>query len=256
VELGVDDATGSRSTSSRAGQAGAFVTGGARGIGRAIVAELARTGRRVVLADRDGADDTAEALCHEGLDVHPVTLDVTDVDALQDAVAEADAVAPLDVLVNNAGIGFAEPITSMRPEQFDRLMAVNLRAVFFAVQAAARVMVPRGRGAIVNLASTSAFTASTSPMVAYDTSKGAVRMLTTSAARELAPSGVRVNAVAPGTIDTDLTRSLASEPGDLDRLAQARIPLGHLGQPDDIARAVVWLAGTSRATPWWWTGGG
>jgi NAD(P)-dependent dehydrogenase (short-subunit alcohol dehydrogenase family) len=124
---------------------------------------------------------------------------------------------------------------------FDRLMGVNLRGAFFVLQAAARAMVPRGAGSIVNLASTSGFTASTAPMTVYDTSKGAVRMLTVTAARELAATGVRVNAVAPGTIDTALARSLTSHPAGLERLAELRIPMRRLGRPDEIAAAVAFL---------------
>lgn len=226
---------------------GAFVTGGARGIGRAIVTALARRGDTVFLADLDGqlATETAGELVADGLDVRALALDVTDADAYLDAVATADAQVPLGTLVNNAGIGFSEPLVAVTPDRFDQLMAVNLRAVFFGIQAAARAMGPRGSGSVVNLASTSGFTASTTPMVPYDTSKGAVRMLTVSAAHELAASGIRVNAVAPGTIDTDLTRSLAVDPGALERLAATHIPLGHLGAPADIAAAVEWLSSSA-----------
>ena len=195
------------------------------------------------LADLDGevAAASAATLVAEGHDVRSLQLDVADVDAMAAAVATVDAEVPLSTFVNNAGIGFSEPLLSVTPAQFDRLMEVNLRAVFFGLQAAARAMAPRRTGSIVNLASTSGFTASTTPMTPYDTSKGAVRMLTVSASRELARAGIRVNAVAPGSIDTDLTRSLATDTGALDRMASKRIPLGHLGEPTDIANAVAWL---------------
>ena len=174
--------------------------------------------------------------------VQPLELDVTNVDAVRQVVLEADAKAPLATAVNNAGVGWVMPLLDVTPERFDALMDVNLRGVFFLLQAAAQVMAPRRRGAIVNLASTSAFTASTTPMVPYDTSKGAVRMLTVAAARELAGSGVRVNAVAPGTVDTDLTRSLSSDPEMLEGLARSHIPLGRLGSPEEIAAAVDFLS--------------
>ena len=226
----------------------AFVTGGARGIGHAISTRLARDGWTVIAADRDAATlaGAFAASPSADLDIRTVAVDVTDCAALQAAIHAADREVPLDVLVNNAGIGFAEPLATMTPEQFDRLMQVNVRAVYFGIQAAAAVMTPRGRGSIVNLASTSAFTASGSPMTAYDTSKGAVRMLTTTVARELAPTGIRVNAVAPGTIDTDLTRSIADQAA-LDQLVERRIPLGRLGVPADIAAAVAWLASDAAA---------
>ena len=227
---------------------GAVVTGGARGLGRAIATALARRGDHVTIADldADAAADTAAQLRADGLDVRSIGLDVADVEAVAEAIGAADAEVPLHTLVNNAGIGFSTPLIEVTPEQFDRLMAVNLRGVFFALQAAARVMVPRGTGSIVNLASTSGFTASTTPMTPYDTSKGAVRMLTVTAARELAPTGVRVNAVAPGTIGTELTRSLA-DPAALERLVEQRIPLGRLGEPEDIAEAVAWLSSPDAA---------
>lgn len=222
---------------------GALVTGGAQGIGRAIARRLAARGSVVFIGDLDGAAaaKTAAELRIEGGEVHALDLDVSDVDSLRGAVAEVEGEALLEVMVNNAGRAFSTPLLEVTPEQFDSLMAVNLRGVFFGVQAAARVMCQRRRGSIVNLASTSAFTASTSPMVPYDTSKGAVRMLTLAAARELAPFGVRVNAVAPGTIDTDLTRSLLTEPGALEEQAADLIPLGRLGVPDDAAAAVDYL---------------
>lgn len=222
---------------------GALVTGGARGIGRAIGERLARRGDIVFLADVDGsaARASADELATGGLDVRAVELDVRDIDAVAAAVARIDADVPLGTVINNAGIGFVTPLVEVTPDQFDALMSVNLRGVFFVLQAAARAMVPRGVGSIVNLASTSSFTASTTPMVPYDASKGAVRMLTVAAARELAVAGIRVNAVAPGTVNTDLTRSLSDDSKALERLAGAHIPLGRLGRTEEIAAAVDFL---------------
>jgi NAD(P)-dependent dehydrogenase (short-subunit alcohol dehydrogenase family) len=227
---------------------GTLVTGGARGIGFAIARRLAQRGDTVFLADidADAAIRSADELASQGLAVRPMELDVADVESIRRAVGEVEELAPLGTLVNNAGVGWVAPLLEVTPERFDALFEVNLRGVFFALQAAAGVMAPRRRGSIVNVASTSAFTASTSPMVPYDTSKGAVRMLTVASARELAPYGIRVNAVAPGTVATDLTRSLSPDPAALDRLAATHIPLGRLGSPDEIADAVEFLS-SSRA---------
>ena len=223
-------------------QAGTLVTGGARGIGRAIAERLARRGDTVFIGDLGStAASTAAELAAAGLAVHAVELDVRDPGSLAAAVASVEEVVPLTTMVNNAGVGWIRPLIEVTPQQFDDLMSVNLRGVFFGIQAAARAMADRG-GCIVNTASTSAFTASTTPMVPYDTSKGAVRMLTIAAARELAPTGIRVNAVAPGTVDTDLTRSVLDDPDVLERQAAERIPLGRLGKVTDIAAAVDFLS--------------
>lgn len=220
------------------------MTGGARGIGKAIAERLARRGDTVFIADIAGEEQTAAQLRTEGLDVRPLRLDVRDVTAISATVERIDDDIPLGTVVNNAGIGWARPLVDVTLEEFDELMAVNLRAVFFGIQAAAKVMIPRGAGCIVNTASTSAFTASTAPMVAYDTSKGAVRMLTIAAARELAPFGIRVNAVAPGTVDTDMVRSVLGESAARSQEGTL-IPLGRLGQPADVAAAVDFLSSES-----------
>lgn len=191
--------------------------------------------------DADGARACAVALVAEGHAARAVELDVTDVAMVRDTVARVDAETPLGTVVNNAGIASRQPLVEVEPDDYDRVMAVNLRGVFFVMQAALRAMVPRGRGSVVNVSSTSGFTASTGPMTVYDTSKAGVRMLTQAAAREVAGSGVRVNAVAPGTLETDLTLGLASSE-DLAALARTHVPLGRLGHPEEIAAAVLFLS--------------
>lgn len=221
----------------------ALVTGGAKGIGQAIARTLAHAGHHVVVADVDvvAARACADSLGQHGYSARAVELDVTEVAMVRQVVVDIDHELPLDTVVSNAGIAFDCPVTEVDPADYDRLMAVNVRGVFFVMQAALRVMVPRQKGCVVNVCSTSAFTASTGRMVAYDASKAAVRMLTQAGAREVAPSGVRVNAVAPGTVETDLTRALAT-PAQLRALADERVPMGRLGRPEEIAAAVAFLA--------------
>jgi NAD(P)-dependent dehydrogenase (short-subunit alcohol dehydrogenase family) len=220
-----------------------LVVGGAKGIGRAISSALAERGDDTIVADTDrvGAAACVEELLGRGLSARAVELDVTDVSAVRRVVARVDAESPIETVVTSAGVAFRRPLVEVEPEDYDRLTAVNVRGVFFVLQAALRAMVPRGRGSVVNVCSTSAFTASTGPMAAYDASKAAVRMLTQAAAKEVAASGVRVNAVAPGTVETELTLGLASRE-ELESLGRERVPLGRLGRPEEIAAAVVFLS--------------
>ena len=222
----------------------ALVTGGARGIGAAICGRLAERGDDVVVADLDeqAAAGTADELRDRGLSASSVALDVADVDAVRAAVRAIDDERPLRTVVSCAGVAARTPVRQVEPADFDHLMAVNVRGLFFVMQAALRVMVPRGGGSVVNVSSTSGFTASTGPMVVYDASKAAVRMLTQAAAREVAGTGVRVNAVAPGTVETDLTRGLATAE-QLAALAAERVPMRRLGRPQEIAAAVDYLSG-------------
>lgn len=221
----------------------AIVTGAGRGMGRAVALRLGREGARVVVAELNPAHgaEVADEINANGGTATPVTADVSRVDDVTRLFDETvNAYGTIDILVNNAGIGVAKPILDYTEADWDRQMGVNVKGVFFCSQAAARLMIPRRRGKIVNFASTSAFVSSSQPEVAYDTSKGAVRQMTISMAAELAPHGINVNAVAPGTTATEMTRtSLSTEEGLAWQLA--RIPMGRVGQPDDIAAVVVFL---------------
>jgi NAD(P)-dependent dehydrogenase (short-subunit alcohol dehydrogenase family) len=222
---------------------GALVTGAARGIGFAIAEALASRGDVVTIADLDEthAREACAALAERGLTVRSAALDVTDPAQVHEVMRDADRATPLTTVVCNAGLGFAGAITDTTPEEYDRVMAVNVRGVFFTMQAALQVMAPRGRGNVVSISSTSGFQSSSVPMAVYDLSKAAVRMLTMSAGRESAAAGIRVNAVAPGTVGTDLVKEVLSAEA-IERLSSERIPLGRLATPEEIAAAVEFLS--------------
>jgi len=221
----------------------AIVTGAGRGMGRAVALRLAREGARVVVAEvnQEHGSEVAAEIRDAGGEATEVAVDVSrlaDVETMFGAAV--NAYGTVDILVNNAGIAVARPMIDYTELEWDRQMGVNVKGVFFCSQAAARVMITRSQGKIVNFASTSAFVSSSHPEVAYDTSKGAVRQMTVSMAAELAPHGINVNAVAPGTTATEMTKStLGTDEGMAWQLA--RIPIGRVGQPDDIASVVLFL---------------
>ncbi len=221
----------------------AVVTGGGRGMGRAVSLRLARDGARVVVAELvpEHGEEVAREIVAAGGQALAVPTDVSHLGAIEHLFNTTEKrFGGCDILVNNAGIGVARKTLDYTEADWDRQMAVNVKAVFFCSQAAVRQMVPKRRGKIVNFASTSAFVSSSKPEVAYDVSKGAVRQMTISMAAELAPLGINVNAVAPGTIETEMSRqSLSTEEGRAWQLA--RIPMGRVGKPDDIAGVVAFL---------------
>jgi NAD(P)-dependent dehydrogenase (short-subunit alcohol dehydrogenase family) len=221
----------------------AVVTGGGRGMGRAVSLRLAREGARVVVAELvpEHGEEVAREIKAAGGEAVAVPVDVSRLTDIERLFEQAEAAfGGCEILVNNAGIGVGKPALDYTEADWDRQMGVNVKAVFFCSQAAVRQMAPRKRGKIVNFASTSAFVSSSKPGVAYDVSKGAVRQMTISMAAELAPLGINVNAVAPGTIETEMTRaSISTEEGRAWQLA--RIPMGRLGKPEDIAGVVAFL---------------
>jgi 3-oxoacyl-[acyl-carrier protein] reductase len=221
----------------------ALVTGGQQGIGRAVAVALAREGADVVLNyfdDADAAAGVAKEIRGLGRRCVPVPADVsraTDVAALV-ATAEKE-VGPVDLLVNNAGTFPRTPFLDLTEAEWDRVHGVNLKGSFLVAQAVARRLVARSAaGAIVNLASSAAYRSS--PRGAhYVASKAGVVGLTRAMALELAPHGIRVNAIAPGLTDTAQPRAGHSEE-ELREMAR-QVPLGRMGQPEDVASVAVFL---------------
>ena len=228
----------------------ALVTGGSRSIGRAIALGLAHEGADVAVNYRRSRED-AESAVREIEDIGRRAVAVQGSTGsgshVGRFVAEAhDCLGGLDILVNNAGILRRTPLLEIGEEEWDAILDVNLKGYFLVGQAAARRMVEAGTpGAIVNVSS--AGQAVAAPNLAhYCVSKAGIEMLTKQMALELAPHGIRVNAIAPGLIETDLNRAdIAQEEFRERRLA--RIPLGLIGNPDDLVGAVVYLASNDEA---------
>ncbi|WP_227000544.1 SDR family NAD(P)-dependent oxidoreductase [Protaetiibacter intestinalis] len=209
----------------------ALVTGAGRGIGAAIARALVRDGAAVVLSDVLDAD--GEALAAE-LGQHFLHLDVTDSAAWTAVVADVvERHGRLDVLVNNAGIATTASVAKQELEEWNRVLEVNLTGTFLGIQAAARVMRPRGSGSIVNLSSVDGLRGNAA-LHAYTASKFGVTGITKSTGIELGRHGIRVNSVHPGLIATEMTSHLDPE--------SFSIPLGVAGSPDEVAELVAFLA--------------
>lgn len=222
----------------------AIITGAARGIGRACAERFAREGAKVVVADIDQArgQETAAAISEGGSETLFVACDVGDSVQVSGLItASVDAFGALDVLVNSAGILHNSDFLDVTEEDFDQVLRVNLKGPLLVGQAVARQLIDQGRGgAIVNLSSVGAVLAAPF-QAAYNVSKGGVAQLTRVMALSLAPHGIRVNAVGPGTIGTDMTNDLL-EDAALRRQILSRTPLGRIGDPAEVAAVVVFLA--------------
>ena len=215
----------------------AIVTGAGRGIGAAVARRLYADGWALVLGDID-ADAVTLLAAELGRDAAPVVLDVRDPDAWDHAVALAGAAGDLAALVNCAARTDVRDLFEISPAEWDDVLATNLRGPFLGIRAVGPRLRERGDGRIVNIASDSAFRGRGVTGAHYATSKAGLLALTRRAAAALAPSGVTVNAVAPGTIDGETVRELAGD--RIEELAND-IPAGRLGRPEEIAALVAWL---------------
>src|SRR3984885_14985542 len=228
----------------------ALITGAGNGIGRAAALGFASRGAKVVIIDRDQAagEATVGILRQQGGEAFFVAADVTQSADVQNYVKLAlEIYGSIDCFHNNAGIeGSVAPTPQYDEEMFDRVMAVNVKGVFLGLRHVLPVMLKQGRGSVVNTASVAGLVASPG-MPAYVASKHAVIGLTKTAAGEVARSGIRVNCVCPGPIDTRMIHSLETmldpeDPNGVGRRYQSNIPLGRYGTAEEVANVVIFLA--------------
>lgn len=221
----------------------AVVTGGTRGIGYAVVKKYLENGARVMLFG-SRAETVEKALAslkaeNAGWEVEGAYPNLSDAAAVAEAVnAAKERFGRIDILVNNAGVSDSTKIDNYEPEQFEKVMNLNVNALFHTIQPAVKIMKEQGEGCIINTSSMVSISGQPGG-VAYPTSKFAVNGMTLSLARELGPSNIRVNAVAPGITKTDMVAAL---PDQMIQPLIAAIPLRRIGEPEDVANAFVYLA--------------
>lgn len=222
----------------------AVITGGARGIGRACAERFLSEGASVVIADIDAAAVAQTAAELGGPDrVRGIVTDVAQKDQVDALVAETVAAfGRLDIMVNNAGIAQVKEYLDITPEDFDRVLGVNLKGVFLGVQAAARQMIAQGEGGvIINMSSINSGLANPN-LATYAISKGGINQATSTAAVAFAPHGIRVCGVGPGTIDTEMIKGSFTNRAGGNDVILSRTPMGRLGRADEIASVVAFLA--------------
>lgn len=218
----------------------ALVTGGSRGIGREIARQLAKEGAHVIICalHLDGAEETADSICSEGGSASALRMDVTQREEVGKTFRLiAEKYKLLDILINNAGITRDGLLVRMKEDDWDSVLNTNLKGCFLCTQLAAKHMLKQKQGAIVNITSVVGLTGNPG-QANYSAAKAGLIGLTKTAAREVASRGIRVNAVAPGFIETEMTRRLD------DKVKEAllqKIPLARFGLPQDVADCVAFL---------------
>lgn len=224
----------------------ALVTGGSRGIGLAVAERYLQLGASVVITGRD-EESLKSATAALGDNAHYRVSDIDDLDKHEALLADIESqVGPLDILVNNAGRHCKKPALETTDEEFRSVLETNLVAVFGLSRAALSRMMPRGSGSIINISSMSAIFGLPG-VVAYSSSKTGLLGLTRTLASECSASGVRINSIAPGFIETEMfAQAMQKDPARRDKIL-SRTPMNRLGSPDDIAHAAAFLASDAAA---------
>lgn len=222
----------------------ALVTGAANGIGRAVAARLVAEGAAVILADMDAARASSVA-AELGPRASSVAMDVSDAASVEAGFTQGETVfGPITLLVNNAGHVHQALFENIELDQFDRMLAVHLRGTFLCSQRALKPMLAAGQGVIINMASQLGQVGGVE-LAHYSAAKAGVIGMTKAMARELSPRGIRVNAVAPGPINTELVRALSQTWREN---KSRELPLGRFGEPEDVAAVVAFLASDEAGT--------
>ena len=223
----------------------ALVTGAGRGIGRAVALALAAAGAELVLVSRTASelDEVVDEIASGGGNARSLPFDVTQSDAVRDAFAGLERI---DILVNNAGLNRPQPFLEVDEPTLDLMLGLNVRAAFVVAQTAARLMVARGSGVIINMLSQMGHVGSERDRTVYVMTKHALEGLTKAMAVELAPKGVRVVSIAPTFVETPLSKPFLDDP-DTRKWILGRIPLGRVGTVEEVALAVVFLASPAAA---------
>jgi NAD(P)-dependent dehydrogenase (short-subunit alcohol dehydrogenase family) len=225
----------------------AVVTGGSSGLGVTFAQALAEVGANIVLAARriDKLNEVADDLTRLGVKVKPVQCDVSQQDQVQALIDETlKTFGRMDIVVNNAGVAAMSPATEISIEEWNRVVSVNLTGTFLCARTAARQMMKRGGGKIVNIASIYGAVGDVFPASPYYATKGAVINLTRDLAVEWAPSKINVNAIAPGFFPSEMTEGIFQDPHYLEYINK-QTPLGRTGNPDDLKGAIVFLASSA-----------
>lgn len=221
----------------------AVITGSSRGIGYGIAEALAGAGAEIIINGRDteGLGLAAEKLASGGAKVKAVAFDVTNEDSVADGIGHVEAaLGPIDILVNNAGMQFRSPLEDFPVEKFEQVMRTNVNSVFLVGQAAARKMIPRGRGKIINICSVMSNVARVS-IAPYAASKAAVANLTRGMATDWAKHGLNINGIAPGYIRTELNEALLKNE-EFNAWVEKRTPAGRWAEPGELGGAAIFLS--------------